>query len=110
MYVLTCAGVVVNVERESTDDVAQPLLQVAVGETLPEGEVKHLQVGVEGVLVHGVDGCQVREDEEQYRSSSGGRAIAISEDFYFLGRLLCLLKLLHHLITYIHTLYIHTGT
>ena len=61
---LTCAGIVVDIEGEGTDDVPEPLLQVTVRKTLPEGVVEHLQVGAERVLVHGVDGCQVREDKE----------------------------------------------
>ena len=58
-YVRTCAGIVVYVEGECADDVAESLVEVAVGETLPQGVVKHHQVGAEGVLVHGVNGRQI---------------------------------------------------
>lgn len=87
----------IDVEGESIDDVAESLLKVGVRKALPQGVVKDLQVGVEGVLVHGVDGCQVRQHEEQDGSTTGRRSVAISEDFNLLGRLLCLLQLLHHL-------------
>ena len=91
-YVLrTGAGIVVDVEGECVDDVAQSLMKVAVGKTLPQGVVKHLQVGAEGVLVHGVNGRQVSQHKEQDGSAAGRRSVAITENFDLLG---CLLRLL----------------
>ena len=87
----TGAGIVVYVEGECVDDVAQSLLKVAVGKTLSQGVVKHLQVGTEGVLVHGVNGRQVSQHKEQDGSAAGRRSVAITENFDLLGRLLRLL-------------------
>ena len=87
----------VDIERECIDDIQQPLGQVGIGKTLPQRVAKHLQIGVEGVLVHRVDGGEVCQHKEEDGSSSGGRPIAVSNHFNLFRSLLSFLELFDNL-------------
>jgi len=59
--------------------------------------MSYLEVGVECVLVHGVDGGHLGKDEEQYCSTLGDRAIYVAILLHFVSGLRGHLELLGNL-------------
>lgn len=76
---LTSTAIIVHIVRQRVHDVLQTFLQDCVRHTLLQGELEHLQVRGQRVLVHAVDGRQVGKDKEQDGSPTGGRAVPVSE-------------------------------
>ena len=83
--------------RQGIHDVSEAFLQDGVGHALLERELKHLQVGSERVLVHGVHRGHLGQNEEQDGPPLGSRTVAVSQLLDVGGCLGAQLELLRHL-------------
>ena len=95
----TCATVVVDIEGERVHHVFQALLQDGVRQGATEGVLKDVEVGGQGVLVHGVDGRQVAQHEKEDGPALGGWPVPVTEPFDVDGSLGPQSQFLRHLHT-----------
>ena len=79
MSSLTSTGIIVHIMCKSVHNVLQSLREVRVWEALLQRVIEHFKVRAQGVLVHGINGCHVSQDEEQYSSSFSCWSVSISE-------------------------------
>ena len=95
--ILTCTSICVDIVGQSVHYVPQALWEVTIWQALLQGVVEHSEVGVEGVLVHRVDGCHVRQHEEEEGSPSCSGTIAFTEFLNLFSSYFCFFQLLKYL-------------